>query len=82
MLRLLIIVTIAISYFFGRFHSDWVYSFSGVNIASDPDRILGVLAFMTTGPLVMVVVLMLVAIAAKVLGVAKDQPAHKGSSKD
>ncbi|HHX6290064.1 TPA: hypothetical protein ACVGJS_003650 [Pseudomonas aeruginosa] len=43
MSRLITIVLLGLGYFLGRFHSEWVYAISGMDMAKDTDRIVGLM---------------------------------------
>ncbi|MBF3053154.1 hypothetical protein HKW90_01865 [Pseudomonas aeruginosa] len=43
MSRLIAIVLVGLGYYLGRFHSDWVYAISGMDMVKDTDRIVGLM---------------------------------------
>ncbi|MFV3332589.1 hypothetical protein ACNFIA_16755 [Pseudomonas sp. NY15437] len=69
MSQLITIVLLGLGYYLGRFHSEWVYAISGMDMAKDTDRIVGL---MVTLAIVVVVWLAL----AVLLGRGAASTAH------
>ncbi|HCR1517469.1 TPA: hypothetical protein ONA53_001868 [Pseudomonas aeruginosa] len=46
MLRLIIFAVLGLTFYLGRFKSDWLYAMFDQDMSADPDRIFGLLATM------------------------------------
>ncbi|HIH7257041.1 hypothetical protein ISD42_25585 [Pseudomonas aeruginosa] len=57
MLRLIIFAVFALTYYLGRFKSDWLYALFDQDMSADPDRIFGVLTIMGIGALCLLILM-------------------------
>lgn len=64
MLRLIFFVVIGLSYYLGRFKSDWVYSYFNQDTAADPDRLFGVMVTMGVGAVILLSLMLVASLLA------------------
>ncbi|MCF3986058.1 hypothetical protein L2D75_22400 [Pseudomonas aeruginosa] len=57
MLRLIIFAVFALTYYLGRFKSDWLYALFDQDMTADPDRIFGLLTTMGIGALCLLILM-------------------------
>lgn len=57
MLRLIIFAVFALTYYLGRFKSDWLYALFDQDMTADPDRIFGLLTTMGAGALFLLILM-------------------------
>ncbi|WP_109392674.1 hypothetical protein [Pseudomonas aeruginosa] len=73
MLRLIIFAVFALTYYLGRFKSDWLYALFDQDMTADPDRIFGLLTTMGAGALCLLILMFVVGCMAVGQRSAVDQ---------
>ena len=57
MLRLIIFAVLGLTFYLGRFKSDWLYAMFDQDMSADPDRIFGLLTTMGAGALCLLILM-------------------------